>query len=175
MYQGRKSQLIFKVYRRIAYVCLRVAIQLVACVCRSCRVRVYCTRVSATTTWRLFRSVSANGTINVNNELKRVWMEAVVAQSGVPCQHPSAALDKKLRIFFTSCYFVSMPLFDPETYRVQTTIFTLERFCCVVQRNYSLMAQWYLPHGSEYLSPAFHHGDLGSVPGQTKCDLWLKT
>lgn len=51
----------------------------------------------------------------------------------------------------------------------------LEPLCYVVERNYSLIAQWYLPHGSEILSQAFHHGDLGSVPGQTKCDLWLKT
>lgn len=59
--------------------CLRVAIQLVTCVCRSCQVRLYCKWVSVTTSWRLFRSLSANGIINVNNELKRVWMEAVVA------------------------------------------------------------------------------------------------
>ena len=59
--------------------CLRVAVQLVTCVCRSCRVRVYCEWVSVTTSRSLFRSISANGTINVNSELKREWMEAVVA------------------------------------------------------------------------------------------------
>ena len=79
--------------------CLRVGMQLVTSVCRSCQVRVYCKRESVTTAWRVFRSVSANGTINVNNELKRVWMEAVVAQSEVPSQHPSAALDKKTQKF----------------------------------------------------------------------------
>jgi len=50
--------------------CLHVAVQLVTCVCRSYQVRVYCKWVSLTTSWRLFRSISANGTINVNNELK---------------------------------------------------------------------------------------------------------
>jgi len=59
--------------------CLRVAIQLVTCVCRSCQVRVYFKWAPVTTAWCLFRSVSANGTINVNSELKRVWMEAIMA------------------------------------------------------------------------------------------------
>jgi hypothetical protein len=104
--------------------CLRVAIQLVTCVCRSCPVSVHCKRESVTTAWRLFTSISANGTVNVNNELKRLWMEPVVASSEVPSQHPSATLDKKRRSFFKSCYFVCLPLFDPEANRVQTKIFT---------------------------------------------------